>query len=211
MTTIERNQNLKKTEVISIQHHASTVRQAIERFLKMSNEDWMEIEPHFQFKTIPKNEYLIKPGQVCNELSFILKGGFLVYNINYEGTQTVSWIALENNFISEFVSFFSRSPTPECIQAIEDTEILGISYDDLQTLYKRNPKWQEFGRLLAENTLIHIKHYVLSLIKESAEERYERLLTEQPEIIKRVPLKYIASYIGVTDSSLSRIRRNKIR
>lgn len=191
--------------------YAFLLRQAIGRYIKISNDDWTQIKPHFKLKTILKNGYLIKPGQISNELTFILKGGFLVYNNSHEGTQIVSWIALEDNFISEFVSFFSRSPTPEYIQAIEDTEILTISYDDLHNLYKENSTWQEFGRVLAEKTLIHIKHYVLSLIRENAEERYEKLVREQPEIIKRVPLKYIASYLGVTDSSLSRIRRNKVR
>lgn len=187
------------------------LRDTINKYVAFTDSEWEDISRYFTTKTVAKNEFLIRPGQVADDLSFILQGGFRIYSINNEGKEVVSWLAFEGQFISEYVSFFSDYASPEYIQALEDVQLLSISKKDLNHLYERHPKWACFGRLLAEEILVHIKQYFFSLIKESAEERYKKLMERKPQILQRVPLKYIASFIGVTDTSLSRIRRNFTR
>lgn len=184
------------------------LRQAIEKHVSLSNVEWMEIAPLFEHRKLPKDNYLIKPGQVCNEFSFILKGGFRIYVISSKGEEAVSWLPFEHNFISELMSFFVRSPTYEYIQALEDSELLTITYANMMELYERFPKWEKFGRLIAEDALINVKRYILSTKNETGEDRYRRIMEESPEILRRAPLRDVASYIGVTPSSLSRIRRS---
>jgi CRP-like cAMP-binding protein len=187
---------------------STQLREAINKYMSFSASEWEDIARHFTAKTVAKNEFLIKPGQVAKDLSFVTQGGFRIYSINSEGKEVVSWLAFEGQFISEYVSFFSGDTSPEYIQALEDVELLSISKKRMAYLYGQYPKWNLFGRLLAEEMLVYVKQYVFSLIKESAEERYKKLLERNPQLLQRVPLKHIASFIGVTDTSLSRIRRN---
>lgn len=113
----------------------------------------------------------------------------------------------ENQFFSEHLSFLSQQPSLEYVEGLEDCELYFIYHEDLIRLYQEIQKFQQFGRLLMEHSFIRLKVYFHSLLHETAQERYLKLIETQPNIFQRIPLKYIASYIGITDSSLSRIRK----
>jgi hypothetical protein len=109
--------------------------------------------------------------------------------------------------VFEVGSFFQKTPSKENFQALEDCSGWFINFDQLQLLFHTIPEFREFGRMILVKGFITFKQRALSLINERAERRYESLINARPDIFQKAPLKYIASYLGITDTSLSRIRR----
>lgn len=109
--------------------------------------------------------------------------------------------------ITAYSSYINNTKTPENIQAIADAKVLLFSKKDLESLYQSNPKWLLFGKIIAEQQYIEMEKRIFTLQKEKAEVRYLRLLKENPEYLQKIPLQHIASYLGVTQRHLSRIRR----
>jgi CRP-like cAMP-binding protein len=175
--------------------------------VKMSDEDLNSIISLFSRRTIHKNEFLIKQKDICNELVFIEKGIFRHYHYTAEGKEATACFLLENNFAFEVVSFLTRVPSQEIMQALEDSVIYSINHHTLQQLYLKYPLLERFGRILMEEQFAEFKKIVLSQLRETAEDRYLTLLEEQPELFQRVPLKHIASFLGINNTSFSRIRK----
>jgi len=158
-------------------------------------------ERHFD-----KNEYFLKQGRVSEAL--YLTGGFMrAYAFDREGNELTTNFFVPGSAVSEPASFFLRTESMENIQAITECQTYTISYDRMNKLFHSVPEFREFGREMLVKELVTLKQRTLAMIQKSAEERYAALINEVPEIFQRVQLKYIASYLGVTDTSLSRIRK----
>jgi CRP-like cAMP-binding protein len=114
-------------------------------------------------------------------------------------------------FTSDLLSFFKRTPSKEYIQAITDCETWYTTYEDMQANFHSIPEYREFGRLNIMDHYSTLKQRMLSMLQETAEQRYSDLINSNPEILQNVPLKHIASYLGITDTSLSRIRKEFIK
>jgi CRP-like cAMP-binding protein len=127
--------------------------------------------------------------------------------LNEESQEITSCFCVEENLTTSFTSFVLQKPSEISIQAMEETELLIINYEDLQKLYSISLAWQNIGRAFAEKEYIIIEQYASSLNSESAKVKYLRLLKEQPQIIQKAPIQYIASYLGITTRTLSRIRK----
>lgn len=154
---------------------------------------------------LPKKHILLKKGKVCNHLYFIEKG--LARNFFEEDNKELTNdITIEGELLVSFSSFITRKPSLETIELLEDSVLCALHYDDLQILYKSFPVMDHIGRMIAEynyNSLV-IKNYRLKF--NTATERYEALFRTKIEIIKRVPIGIIASYLGMSIETLSRIR-----
>ena len=158
-----------------------------------------------QKKEIEKGSFLITEGKVCDHVYFLEQGSLRGF-YNLDGKEVSYWFAFENNFVTSFYSFISRKPCVENIQALEPCTMWGISYTDLQSLYDKFPSIERLGRVMNERYYVMLEErFVRNHFKESRE-RYENLLTHSPHILQRVPLGYIASYLGITQETLSRIR-----
>jgi len=159
----------------------------------------------FKKGNLSKGSFLITEGKVCDHLHFIEEGclrGFY----NHDGKEISYWFAFENDFITSFYSFITRRPCIENIQAIENCTIWTLSYQDLQSLYNNHPELERLGRLMNERYYMRLEErFVRNHFKE-ARERYENLIVHSPHIIQRIPLGYVASYLGITQETLSRIR-----
>ncbi len=178
-------------------------------FAKMSSlkENYWEIfYSKLQKREFAKKELILKKGKTENYLSFIEQGIVRSYISKEENDITFDF-SFENQFFSSYKSFIRQTPSEYNIQALTDSVILSISFKDLQTVYRKAPKGNMFGRFAAENLYIQKFDREISLLSKTAEERYLDLFTKQPHLIKQIPLKYIASYIGVTPQALSRIRK----
>lgn len=157
---------------------------------------------------IKKRDKLLRPGQVCTNIYFIEKGLFRCSYIEHFKEVCV-WFMKEKDVIVSVNSFFRQTPGYQTIQAMEDSRIYSISHRELQHIYQQYPEFNFTGRLLTE------KYYALSEERlqltriQRVEERYTQFLKAYPELPERVPTKYIASYLGTTLETLSRIKKKK--
>ena len=124
----------------------------------------------------------------------------------YEVITVNTCFCMENSITSSFESFVNRNASSQSIQALEDAVVVKISYDYLKKLYAINPVWQSLGLVLTEKECLRLSHRTISLSFETAFEKYKALLENEPELLLRVPVQHIASYLGVTRETLSRIR-----
>ena len=155
-----------------------------------------------------KKEVILEKGKVENYLSFIITGSITIITY-HNGNEICISFAIENSFFSSYVSFLTREPSEYQVLALEDTIIERIDFESLQKAYSISGDHQKNGRKIAEQLYIKANKRTLSLITKTAEERYIEFTKEYSKLLQRIPLKYLASYLGITPVSLSRIR-NKI-
>ncbi len=161
----------------------------------------------FKKVTFTKNDFLLKEGQVCNDFLFLESGFLRAFTFDTDGNEVTTNFYRQNSMVFDVSSYFKRIPTQENIQALTDCGCWKINYDTFQNLFHTIPEFREFGRTNLVNGFIALKERTLSMINSTAEQRYEHLINTRPDIFQNVPLKYIASYLGITDTSLSRIRK----
>ncbi len=165
------------------------------------------IANQFEEKVYAKNDYFLKEGKVSNDYLFLVEGFMRAYTIDTEGNEVSTYFYPTNRVVLEVTSFFMRIASMETIQALTDCKAFHLTFDQLNNLFHTLPEFREFGRKILVKEFSAYKQRTLSLINKTAEERYAELLDSNPEIFKHAQLKHIASYLGVTDTSLSRIRR----
>ncbi len=155
-----------------------------------------------------KDELILKPGMVANYASFVLKGVVRSYYIK-EGEEITTKFLQEASTITSIYSFYSRKPGNEYIMALEDTTLASFHYDNMQRLYKDHLSFNVIGRVITERYLYFSEIELYNLRKTKAEDRYQFFVKHYPELMQRVPLKYIATYLGMNLETLSRIRGRK--
>jgi CRP-like cAMP-binding protein len=158
-------------------------------------------------KNIPAGQFLLKEGMFCNEYLFLESGFMRAFAHDTDGNEVTTNFYSAGQMVFEVSSFFNRTKSKENIQAVDDCVGGVITYEQLNNLFHTLPEFREFGRSVLVKGFANLKTRVLSMITETAEARYDALLKTNPEIFQYVPLKHIASYLGITDTSLSRIRK----
>jgi CRP-like cAMP-binding protein len=166
-----------------------------------------EIAQRFAALEIKKGNFFLEEGKLSNEYFFLENGFMRSFAFNTDGNDITTNFYSDNQVVFEASSFFTRTRSRENIQALEDCSGWYITYDQLNDLFHSLPEFREFGRSILVRGLTSIKTRMLSMITETAEQRYETLLQTRPEIFHRAALKHIATYLGITDTSLSRIRK----
>jgi CRP-like cAMP-binding protein len=172
----------------------------------------INIEPlvsGFRELHLKKNRHLLKPGMNCNYLAFIQEGCFRVYYPDKKNKEIIIWFSFPEMVITDLLGFHTTGKAVFYVEALENSILYKITKQDLEKLYNQYPVYREFGKKFAEEALIILMQRTMSLHTKSAEERYRELL-HIPDFMQKIPLKYLASYLGITDTSLSRIRK-KIR
>ena len=182
------------------------LRASIARFITLTDDECCQFADLFYPRKLEKKQHWIKHGDVCKEIAFVVKGCIRTYYTKNNAERTGQFF-FENSWYTDYESRVTRQPVDLCVEALEPTELLLISFRDLEDLYEKNPKFDRVGRLMAENTTIHIRNRNSSLLNDSPEERYLKLLKERPKVIARVPQNIIASFLGIEPETLSRIRR----
>ena len=165
------------------------------------------IAENFEFRSFGKNDFLLEQGKICNDYIFLETGFVRAFTYDIEGDEVTTNIYSKNSIVFEAASFIKRTPTKENIQALTDCAVWTLNYTMFQTLFHSIQEFREFGRENLVNGFISLKERTLEMINLTAEQRYENLLKNKSEIIQNVPLKHLASYLGITDTSLSRIRK----
>ncbi len=155
---------------------------------------------------IPKNTTFLSPSDTCGFLAFIENGLFRVYFYDNKGREITTWFSYEGMIITDLLSFYTGNRAYFYVQALEDCKIRKITKAALEALYQKRPEYREFGRKFAEESLVMTMQRLFSFYAKDAEAHYLEILND-PKLLQRTPLKHLATYIGVTDSSLSRIRK----
>jgi CRP-like cAMP-binding protein len=187
-------------------------RQPLIQFLQNSNlvslKTAEDIAAVFEERAFQRNEFLLTEGKTCDEYFFIAKGFMRAFAHDTEGNDVTTNFYTGNQVVFEVSSFFNRTRSKENIQALQDCIGWSITYQQLNDLFHSLPEFREFGRSILVKGFSALKTRMLSHITETAEQRYDALLKTNPEIFQQAPLKHIASYLGITDTSLSRIRKD---
>lgn len=182
------------------------IRKHLERTFKLTDEDWMTFSSKLTRQEFPKKTLLLKVGQTENYLSFIEKGIIRFYIPRDENDLTFGFV-LDNEFVSAYDSFLTRVPSIYNVETLTETILWRLTYDDLQAIYNETKIGNTIGRYASEGLFLKKSKRELALLNDTAEQRYLKLFTERPNLIRQIPLKYIASYIGITPQALSRIRK----
>lgn len=181
----------------------------VQQYQVLDPEEWEAGIHYFASLKLRKGEYFVKQGTVCRRAAFIVSGALRTYYLNAKGDETTYCFCSSGSMSTAYKSFITQTPSQHSLVAIENTELLVIEYADLQKLYAQYAGWQTLSRLLTEQQYLVMEQYAAVLNNETAEEKYKRLLAEQPEIILKASVEDIASYLGVTRRTLSRIRSAK--
>ena len=158
-------------------------------------------------KKLRKRQYLLQAGDVSRFEQFVTKGCLRAYYADEQGHERIVQFALEGWWIGDMASFFSGEPATLTIEAMEDSELFQIDRNDFELLLEKIPKFERFFRILLSNAHIAHQRRVLSHLTGGAQERYLDLRTKYPSFEQRIPLRHIASYLGVTPEFLSRMRK----
>jgi CRP-like cAMP-binding protein len=181
----------------------------LSKYVTLSDVELEDIASKFKSKVVKKNNYLLKQGGTCKDLVFVQKGCLRLYYLQ-DDIEVSVWFAFPQSSAIEIYSFISENPSDYFLQAIEDSEVLYLPKTELNKLYQYQPKMQEMMRNFWEDVILNLINRFTALQKDSAEKRYLDLLNK-PAYLDTIPQKYLASFIGVTPTSLSRIRKQIIK
>lgn len=166
-----------------------------------------DIADNFEPVSLHKNDFILKDGSICNDYFFLEQGFMRAYTFDTEGNEVTTNFYGRNSIVFEVASYIKRTPSQENIQALTDCSGWKGNYTNLQDLFHTIPEFRGFVREVLVNNFIGLKERTLSMINLTTDKRYEILLKSRKEIIQNVSIKHIASYLGITDTSLSRIRK----
>lgn len=170
-----------------------------------------DIIQDFVAHTISKNDFLLQAGTVSDDYFFLDSGFLRAFVYDTEGNDVSTGFYASGQVVFEVASFFNRTPSSEYIQALTVCQGWSISHRQLNALFHERMEFREFGRSMLVRGFAALKGRMLAMITEPAAARYESLLKANPDILQYAPLKNVASYLGITDTSLSRIRKGKPR
>ncbi|MEY8759488.1 Crp/Fnr family transcriptional regulator [Chryseobacterium tongliaoense] len=173
-------------------------------FTEKEIEDFL---PFFEIRKLRKNDYFVQEGEWCKEIAFIESGIFRSYYISNEGKDITYCFRFPNELIASYSSFISGKASVENMQAISEASLLVLKKNKIEELVNKNANWILFLKLIAEQEYLELEKRFFQLQRDSATERYDFLLKNQPGYVREIPLQYLASYLGITQRHLSRIRK----
>lgn len=175
------------------------------RFLHLSKDEFNELMLYFEIRHIDKKQQIVKLGEIDNNFNIIMKG--LVRKYTMVGKKDVTLqLSIEGQVIHSEISFNTRTPSDVIVETIEPSIFLSISYDNLQKIYEVNPKTEKLGRLLITYLFIKKDYRDYSQLKKTTRERFMDYMVSHPDMLQRVPQKYIASYLNIKPETFSRLK-----
>lgn len=183
---------------------------SFERLHHLSNEMKERLTTITQIKTFPKNHIILKEGETANYACFVLNGLARAYYV-IDGKTITSRFMAEDFMITSWISFYTRKPGYEYIEMLEESTMACIHYNDVEALYRDLPDFNIVGRKLISYFFFLAEQRTYMLRKHTAEEKYHSFLEQHPDLLQRVPLKYIATYLGMSEETLSRVRGKAAR
>jgi|ERR1700754_4072691 len=181
------------------------------RHIHLTDEEASYYVSLLKIKKVKKKQFIVQPDFVCNHRTYIVKGVLRSYLIDANGQDHTVAFGIDDWWIADFNSYLFRQPATLFVEAMEDSTLIQISYDDEQKLTETLPKFNKFYRKLAENGYVYLQKRILADISLTATERYENFLNKYPLIAARVPQYALASYLGISHELLSKIRNKRVK
>lgn len=175
--------------------------------IRITSAEETRLKEFFIPKKVRKKQYILNAGDVCQYITFIEKGMLRSFTVDDEGSEHVVQFAIEGWWISDIGSFLSGDSALYNIEALEDSEVLNLTKPAMDDLMDQLPPLERYFRLLMQNNIVALQRRVIAYMSLSAEEKYLKLMDVCPDIISRAPQQYVASYLGITPETLSRIRK----
>lgn len=201
--------SLEESRLLDCPAVARIVFDEIRKRVPMTEDEWSRIEPLFTFSTVKKKETLVTQGEPCDKAFFIQKGLLYSYRTLENGESQVVQFGLDRHWFGDLHSFLTGQDALFSLEALEPSELWAISKHDTDRAMNASRAMETFMRLLFQTAYAHTLAYLSEIYSQDAEAKYERLRTQRPQLLQRVPQHLIASYLGILPSSLSRIRNKK--
>jgi CRP-like cAMP-binding protein len=161
----------------------------------------------FRLQPFPKNEYFVSQGKCCRKLAFIAKGVMRGCMFREDGEDVTCFFMCENDFVGDPESFFSQQPSDKNVQALTDCQLFTISYENMQKLLQQVPRGKEINAAIDHYVMMKLVYQRTFLLNLDATVRYKEFMREYAHILHRIPLSYVANFLGITQQSLSRLRK----
>lgn len=158
-------------------------------------------------RVLKKGEYFVQEGQKCSEVAFIENGVLRSFYITPNGNEMTYCFRFPGDMVAAYSAFITGNGSVEYIQALTDSELLVIPKNQIDQLLEKNSSWIHFLKIIAEQQYLELEGRVFQLQRDSAQERYQNLIEDQPEYIRQISVQHLASYLGITQRHLSRIRK----
>jgi CRP-like cAMP-binding protein len=178
----------------------------IRRYISLSDEEAKEIMSFFELNKVSKKIMLLEKGDESDFTLFVSSGCLKMYSLDEDGVKHIIQFASEDWWISDLYSFLTGNPSEYYIESVKDTSYLKLTKEQREIMLEKHPKMERFFRIMCEYNIIHSRKRIVDLMQTPAKERYEKFCKMYPTIVNDVPLKHIASYIGVTPEFFSKLR-----
>ena len=181
-----------------------------QRIITLTDKEKISFKQLVEIVQIKKNAFLLRQGQICDYEYFILEGCLRSFYEDNECIEHTTLIAIESWWTGDLKSFVRKTPSEFNVQALEDSTIVRISRENMEEIYRQIPKFERYFRILLQNRLLATQDRVGEHLSESAMDRYSRFVAQNPSIEQRIAAKHIASYLGITPTYLSRLRKKRL-
>jgi len=178
----------------------------INRYIQLTPEEQSIFLSKVKFKKYLKGQFVVQDSDICRHESFVLSGCLKTFYLDNDGHEHIVMFAIEDWWTADLGSFITQTPADLNVQCLEDSELVQISYSDLQRLYIEMPKLERFFRIIIQNAFVAAQKRIVNNLSLPARERYLQFREQYPKIEQRVPQYMIASYLGITKEFLSKIR-----
>jgi len=183
----------------------------LNRTIPLIAEETQLVTELFKSRLYRKRQFVLQENDVCNQFNFVVRGCLRMYKIDEKGNTHILQFASENWWMIDIGSFHQKKPSELCIDALEDTMVLQISYENLIKLYTSAPKFDRIFRVLIENSFVTLQNRLLQNISSTAEERYLSFLESYSHLSNRLPQTQIASFLGITPEFLSKLKAKLLK
>lgn len=181
----------------------------IERFIILTDDEKEIFFSYLHVIKVKKKQFIVQPNFVCQNRSYIVTGSFQTYLLDKDGQEHVIGLSVEDWWVGDFESYITQQPATMFVEALENSTIIQLTYENEQKIYKQIPKFEHFFRRQVEQGTLALRMRLRWALSSTAEERYEEFIQRYPHFIQRFPQYIIASYLGMTTQFLSKIRNKK--
>jgi CRP-like cAMP-binding protein len=187
--------------------NTTAIKQVIDSISPLNAECWEDLTAFFTIRNVKKGEIILDQNEICKHVYFVNSGLMRCYYFSPEGREITGEFFDENCFLTDYFSFSTQKPSTTLFQALEECELISIPRPAVYLMYDKYHAGERFGRLIAERSFIELMNSILIEKTLSPEQRYIKLQSERPELLERVSLNMIASFLRITPEHLSRIRK----